>query len=78
MSTYADDGVEVIKKLLKDIEKLKNAQVRYLGAGSYRINIESNDVKKDEKMLDEKIEEVLEEIKKHDGTGSFLKEAAEE
>ena len=78
LSTYADDGVEVIKKLLKDIEKLKNAEVRYLGAGSYRINIESDNVKKDEKMLDEKIEEVIEEIKKHDGTGSFIKEAAEE
>ncbi|MEK6886747.1 MAG: S1 RNA-binding domain-containing protein [Nanoarchaeota archaeon] len=78
LSTYADDGVEIIKKLLKDIEKLKNAQVRYLGAGAYRINMESDDVKKDEKLLDEKIEEVIAEIKKHDGTGSFTKEAAEE
>ena len=78
LSTYADDGVEIIKKLLKDIEKIKNAKIAYLGAGAYRINIESDDVKKDEKLLDERIEYVLEEIKKHDGTGSFTKEAAEE
>jgi len=78
LSTYADDGIELVKKLLKDIEKIKNAKIRYLGAGAYRINIESEDVKKDEKILDDAVNKVLEEIKKHDGTGSFVKEAAEE
>ena len=76
LSTYAENGVEIIKKLLKDIEKIKNADVKYLGAGNYKIHIESEEVKKDEKLLDEKIEEVLEQIKKHDGEGSFTKEAA--
>ncbi len=76
LSTYAEDGVEIIKKLLEKIEKIKNAEVSYLGAGNYRIHIDSEDVKKDEKLLDEKINEILEEIRKHDGTGSFTKEAA--
>ncbi|HME87291.1 MAG TPA: S1 RNA-binding domain-containing protein [Candidatus Nanoarchaeia archaeon] len=78
LQTYADDGVAVIIKALKTIEALPNAIVRYLGAGAYKITIDSEDVKKDEKMLDEKVEEVLEFMKKNDGSGSFAKEAAEE
>ncbi len=78
IQTYADDGVEVIKQALKQVASLKNADVKYLGGGSYRVNIDSENAKKDEKMLDEKIEEVLEFVKKHDGSGSFSKEAAEE
>ncbi len=78
LQTYAADGIEVIKKLLKDVEKIKNVDVKYLGAGAYRITMDSEDVKKDEKTLDLKIEEVLNEIKKHDGSGTFVKAAAEE
>lgn len=76
LSTYAEDGVELIKKLLKEVAKIKNADVKYLGAGNYKIHIESEDVKKDEKILDDKINSVIEEIEKHDGAGSFVKEAA--
>jgi translation initiation factor 2 subunit 1 len=78
LQTYAPDGVEIIKKLLKDLEKMKNTDIKYLGAGAYKITIDSDDVKKDEKILDEKVQQLLETIEKHDGTGSFVKEAAEE
>ena len=78
LQTYADDGIEVIKKALKDVESIPNSAVRYLGAGAYKITVDSEDVKRDEKALDQKIEEVLEYMKKHDGSGSFVKEAAEE
>ncbi len=78
LHTYAPDGVEIVKKLLKEVEKLKNTTIRYLGAGSYKISIDSENVKKDEKIMDEKIEEVLESIRKQDGDGSFTKEAAEQ
>lgn len=78
LHTYAEDGVEVVKKMLKEIEKVKNAKVSYLGGGSYKINIDSEDVKKDEKALDVAVEKILEEIKKYNGDGSFTKEAAEE
>lgn len=78
LQTYSEDGIEIIKKLLKEIKKIKNSDVKYLGAGRYKINIVSDDVKKDEKILDKKIEEVLEEIEKNEGNGSFIKAAAEQ
>ncbi len=78
LQSYASDGIEVIKKLVKEVQKMKNAKVKYLGAGNYKITVESDDVKKDEKILDKKIEELLEQIKKYDGSGSFVKEAAEQ
>lgn len=76
LQSYAADGIEVVKKVLSDLEKIKNADIVYLGGGNYKIKIDSEDVKKDEKVLDQKIEEVLEFIKKHNGSGSFVKEVA--
>jgi translation initiation factor 2 subunit 1 len=78
LQTFAPNGIGVIKNLLKEIEKIKNAEVRYLGAGSYRVKIDTEDAKSDEKALDKKIEEVLASIRKQNGEGSFTKEAAEE
>ena len=78
LQSYAPDGVEVVKKALKEVEKLKNVDIKYLGGGSFKIKIKTEDVKKDEKLLNQKIEEVIEFMKKNDGTGSFVKEAVEE
>lgn len=78
IQTYAPDGIEVIKKFLKELQKIKNADIKYLGAGSYKIKIDSEDVKKDEKLLDEKVKEILEQLKKYDGSGSYVKAAGEQ
>jgi translation initiation factor 2 subunit 1 len=78
IQTYADDGIELIKKLLKEVEKTPNSTVMYLGAGAYKIRVDSEDVKKDEKMLDKKIEELIAEVEKANGTATFVKEAAEQ
>ncbi|MBN2420674.1 S1 RNA-binding domain-containing protein [Candidatus Woesearchaeota archaeon] len=78
IQTYAADGVSVLKDALKQVENLKNSKVVYLGAGAFKISIDSEDAKTDEKALDKKIAEVIEFMEKHEGTGSFIKEAAEE
>jgi translation initiation factor 2 subunit 1 len=78
LQSYAPDGIEVIKKILKQLETMKNVTIKYLGAGAYKITVESEDVKKDEKELTKKVEEAIEAIEKYEGTGSFVKEAAEE
>ncbi len=49
LSSYAPDGVEVVKKLL--IQLPKEITVSYKGAGSYRLVVESTDYKSAEKIL---------------------------
>lgn len=61
MRTYHNDGVERVQKALLDIEQIsKTISVRYLGAGSYRFEIEDSTIKAAEKQYVS-----LEDIMKH-------------
>jgi translation initiation factor 2 subunit 1 len=73
LQTFAPNGVEVIKKALKTIEK-ENIQVQSVGAPRYRVTIKSPDYKEAEKDLKEHTNKAIKIIEKSHGTGEFLRE----
>lgn len=75
LTTYAPDGVELIKKTLSDIEK-SGAQIIYLGGGKYKITLEAETYKEGEKVLEQLTEHATSFITKHEGEASFEREKA--
>ncbi|MAF34416.1 translation initiation factor IF-2 subunit alpha [Candidatus Woesearchaeota archaeon] len=61
LTSYAPDGVELIKKALTDTK----LDVRYRGAGTYHVVVKSDDYKKAEKQLKSATEDLLKFTKKN-------------
>jgi translation initiation factor 2 alpha subunit (eIF-2alpha) len=61
MTTTKPDGITLIKKILSN---LNDFEVKYLAAGRYTIETESEDIKSADKKIREKIEEAEKESKK--------------
>lgn len=77
LTSYASDGVEVVKEALKKAQETGDSvQIRYLGAGTYRIAVNAKDYKEAEKILDKASESALAHIKKSEGKGEFAREGA--
>jgi len=55
LSTQKENGITLIKKILKEIKK---AKIKYISAGKYSIKVSSEDAKK----ADQKINEILKNI----------------
>ncbi len=72
LKSYSEDGINVIKKILKDIEK-KGINVSYNGAPKYRLQIVGKEYKNIEKKLDAAVESAIEKIKSGHGEGEFIK-----
>ena len=70
LSTYHEDGVEIIKKVLEPLEKA-NMNPVYVGSGKYKINTKAPDYKTAEKQIKEQVDYVLEAIKEYNGEGTF-------
>ncbi len=70
VSSYAPDGVEIIKNGLKTL-KSESTSVKYLGGGRYSVKISSSNYKTAEKKLKEKIDPTLEFYKKKKATATF-------
>ena len=64
------DGVDIIKKVLKDAEE-KGFIIRYISAPKYSISIVTKDAKKGEKKLEACAEDIIKSIKKKGGEGKF-------
>ena len=71
LSTVAPDGVKSIKKVLDGLEKETRAQVKYISAPKYHVELKTKEPKEAEKKLKAGIESALEKIKKLDGQGSY-------
>ncbi|MBW3023054.1 translation initiation factor IF-2 subunit alpha [Candidatus Woesearchaeota archaeon] len=71
LSTYAADGVEVVKEALKEAEENKDVSVKYLGKGQYLLKVTSKDYKTAEKILKQVVDSAVEYVKKHEGEGSL-------
>ena len=56
--TYEPNGLELIKEILKSAKVSKTVDVRYKGAGLYRLLIKANDYKKAEKLMKTAVENV--------------------
>ena len=71
LTSYAPDGVEVVKKILLQLSK--EIIVSYKGAGSYRLVVESTDYKSAEKILKTGSTKALELAKSNKVFAEFIK-----
>jgi translation initiation factor 2 subunit 1 len=78
LTSFAPDGIDVIKEALKKAEGTGKGRisVKYLGAGSYNISITAKEYKGAEKLLKDAIDKAIEHVQKHDGTGEFQRAEA--
>ena len=74
LKTYADEGILLIKKLLLDLQK-GGANVHYLGAPKYKLEITSTDYKTAETQLKHLTEKTLEEAEHNHIEATFSKNA---
>ena len=79
ITSPAPDGVEVIKKALKQAKRIKdknaNLTITYVGAPRYRIHVVAPDYKNAESVLKKAATSVVKYIEQHGGEGTFLREA---
>ena len=77
MKTYSSDGVEKIKSILVEIEKVSpKIDVFYLGAGRFKLTIEDSDYKPAEKNL-KKVQGILDKFNDKLSTSSFEREKSD-
>ncbi len=78
ITTFAPNGVEVIKDSLKKAEDSVKGKVviSYLGSGLYRFAIKAPDYKEAEKLMKNASESAMNFVTKHDGTAEFSRESA--
>tara|TARA_Y100000034_G_scaffold5558_1_gene6226 strand:+ start:2730 stop:3461 length:732 start_codon:yes stop_codon:yes gene_type:complete len=60
LSSKAEDGINIIKKIIKDSDKENKTEISYLAAGKYRITLIGEDFKE----LKSKTNKILENIEK--------------
>lgn len=72
LSSYAPDGLQEIKDALAIATKA-GVQVKYLGAGTYHVEITAEDFKEAEKKMKEAIEPILEFAKENDMTAEWAR-----
>ena len=79
LTSPAPDGIEVIKKALKQARKVKDKDVMltitYVGAPRYRIHVKAPDYKQAESVLKKSAQSIVKHIEQHGGEGAFHREA---
>ncbi len=79
LTSPAPDGIEVIKKALKQARKVKDKDVMltitYVGAPRYRIHVKAPDYKLAESVLKKSAQSIVKHIEQHGGEGAFHREA---
>ncbi len=71
LKSYAADGVERIKNLLKELEKNSKADVRYISAPRYRIGIKTRNPKVDEKNLKQHLDKLASQARQVEVEASY-------
>lgn len=64
LSSYAPDGVEIIKKALKKAKLNDSVDIRYKGAGKYSVSVKAADYKEAEKILKQATENAINSMDK--------------
>jgi translation initiation factor 2 subunit 1 len=79
ITSPAPDGVEVIRKALKQAKRSKDKDatltISYIGAPRYRIHVTAPDYKHAESVLKKSAQAVVKYMEQHGGEGTFLREA---
>lgn len=75
LTSYAANGVDVVKEALKKAIEIgeENISIKYLGAGSYNLIVNAKDYKEAEKLLKDALEKALEYVRKNEGEGEFVR-----
>lgn len=75
LTSYAANGVDVVKEALKKATETgkENISIKYLGAGSYNVAVNAKDYKEAEKLLKDALEKALECVRKNEGEGEFVR-----
>ena len=78
ITTYAPDGIDIIKQALKKAENAtKNRiNINYLGSGFYRFMVKAPDYKEAEKLMKAATEGVIDFIVKNSGIAEFNRGAS--
>jgi translation initiation factor 2 subunit 1 len=79
LTSPAPDGVEVIRKALKQAKRIKDKDVTmgitYIGAPRYRIHVTAPDYKHAESVLKKAAQSAVKYMEQHGGEGAFHREA---
>lgn len=79
LTSPAPDGIEIIKKALKQAKRVKDKDVMltitYVGAPRYRIHVKAPDYKQAESVLRKSAQSIVKHIEQHGGEGAFHREA---
>ena len=78
ITSYAPDGMDVIKGALKSAEEAAKGRVsiNYMGSGIYRFVVTSDDYKRAEKIMKSATESAISYAAKRMGTAEFSRESA--
>lgn len=69
LKSNSSKGIEEIKEILK----IKDANIKYISAGKYSIKTQASDLKKADKILEEKLKEIQEKAKQKSAEFEILK-----
>ena len=73
VSSYASNGVDIVREGLSLISKNSDAVLRYLGGGNYSVKVSFGDPKSADKLLDECVSPSLDFFKKKNAVASFVR-----
>ncbi len=78
ITTFAPDGIDIIKESLKKAEEAAKNEIRinYLGSGLYRFMVKAPDYKKAEKLMKNATESAISNVIKHAGAAEFNRESS--
>lgn len=71
LKSYAKDGANRIKETLLELQEKTGAEIKYISAPKYRVELIGKDPKSTEKKLMEGLEAAIKKIKQLEGEGSF-------
>ena len=78
ITTFAPDGIDIIKDSLKKAEDaaIGKVSINYLGSGLYRFMVKAPDYKEAEKIMKNATESAISNITKHAGAAEFNRDEA--
>jgi translation initiation factor 2 subunit 1 len=71
LKNYRPDGIEILKKVLKEAKEKYRIDIKYVSAPKYSLSIKTKDAKLGEKTLKEASEDMIKNIRSMGGEGSF-------
>lgn len=75
ITSYAPEGIDVIRHTLITLSDKDRIVVTYLGGGKYKVSVKATDYKEAEEKIGTATEEAIDYVSKHQGTATFVRDA---